>query len=119
MSAIVFSLIAGGLFSLGVFLILRRSAIKALFGLVLLGNATNLVVFVSAGTTRGHAPLIREGTKLEPPYADPLAQALILTAIVISFAVLAFAMVLVRRMYDSLGTDDVDMVMAHEEDDLE
>lgn len=108
---LVLALTIGALYAAGTYLLLSRSTIKLLFGLVLLGNATNLLIFTCARVVRGAAPLILEGEKkLEAPYADPLGQALILTAIVISFGVLAFAMVLVRRGFDSLGTDDTDLM---------
>lgn len=107
--SIVLAILIGALYTAGTYLLLSRNAIRLLFGLVLLGNATNLLVFTCARVVRGEAPLIREGEKtLTAPYADPLGQALILTAIVISFGVLAFAMVLVRRGIDALGTDDTD-----------
>jgi len=105
--------VIGGLYAAGMFLILRRSIVKLVFGLILLGHGTNLLIFVSPGLTRGHPPLIAEGAKtLESPYADPLAQALILTAIVISFAVVAFAVVLLYRVYQTIGTDDMDQMRA-------
>ncbi len=113
---LVLALLVGAFFATGVYLMLRRSTIKLLFGLALIGNGTNLLVFTCAGVVRGHEPLIPAGKeRLEAPYADPLSQALILTAIVISFAVLAFAMVLVKRGYDSFGTDDSDMVVETDE----
>lgn len=117
---LVLAFTIGILYATGTYLLLSRSAIKLLFGLVLLGNATNLLVFTCARVIQGRAPLIREGEKhLMPPYADPLGQALILTAIVISFGVLAFAMVLVRRGYDSLNTDDTDDMTEAAEEGIE
>lgn len=106
----------GALFAAGIYMLLRRSVVKLLFGFVLLGNAVNLVIFTVGGFARGRAPIVAPGgEKLQPPYADPLAQALILTAIVISFGVLAFGMVLVRRVYADLGTDDVDELRSADE----
>lgn len=114
---IVLALTIGGLYATGTYLLLRRSTIKLLFGLVLLGNATNLLVFTCARLVRGKAPLIHSGQKtLEPGTADPLGQALILTAIVISFGVLAFAMILVRRGYDTFDSDDTDDLVEPAED---
>ncbi|MDI9640898.1 NADH-quinone oxidoreductase subunit K [Kamptonema cortianum] len=109
------AILIGVLFGTGTYLMLRRSTTKLLLGLVLLSNATNLVVFTCAKLVRGRAPLIQPGSKsLEAPYADPLGQALILTAIVISFGVLAFAMVLARRGYDAFNTDDTDCMVEEE-----
>lgn len=97
------------LFGCGFYLIMRRSYLKVILGLMLLGHAANLLVFTSAGIVRGPAPLVPEGMTTAPPFgADPVPQALVLTAIVISFGVTAFALVLFRRAYDVLATDDMD-----------
>jgi multicomponent Na+:H+ antiporter subunit C len=97
------------LFTAGFYLILRRSIVKLLLGLVLLSHAANMLIFASAGITRGRAPLVpKDAVAMEGAYADPLPQALILTAIVISFGVIAFAMVLFERAYKVIGTDDLD-----------
>jgi multicomponent Na+:H+ antiporter subunit C len=92
---------------------LRRSLVKIIIGLALLSNAANLLIFTAGGLTRARPPLIAQG-QLRPiePFADPLPQALILTAIVIGFGVLAFAMVLAYRAYTTVGTDDVDKMKA-------
>ena len=100
---ILLAIVAGGLYATALFMLLRRSIVKLVFGLVLLSHGTNLLIFTSGGLTRGKPPLIPAGqTTLEPPYADPVAQALILTAIVISFAVLAFAQPLTAWMVVAL-----------------
>jgi len=66
---------------------------------------------VVSGMTRGAPPLIPEGAEVPlGVVADPLPQALILTAIVIAFGVLAFAVVLIRRAYEVVGTDDLDQM---------
>ena len=101
------------LYSAGFYLMLRRSVVKLIIGLALLGNAANLLIFTASGLTRGRAPLIAPGqTQPGLPIADPLPQALILTAIVIGFGVLAFAMVLVYRTYQITKTDDTDDMTA-------
>ena len=106
---VVLAIVAGVLFAAAVYLMLRRSVLKLALGLSLLANAANLVIFVSAGLTRGEPPLVREG-EVAPPAgaADPLPQAMVLTAIVISFAVLAFTLTLMHRVYQEGGSDDVD-----------
>jgi multicomponent Na+:H+ antiporter subunit C len=110
---VVLALVIGGLYGAGLFMMLRRSITKLLFGLILWGHGTNLLIFVSCGLMRGAPPLIPEGKeRLEMPYADPVAQALILTAIVISFAVVAFTAVLLYRIYRTIGTDDIDQLRA-------
>ena len=105
----VLAIVVGVLYAAGIYLMLRRSIVKLIIGLAFIGNAANLLIFTAAGLTRAQPPLIPLG-ELRPsePFADPLPQALILTAIVIGFAVLAFAMVLVYRTYQTTGTDDLD-----------
>jgi multicomponent Na+:H+ antiporter subunit C len=90
-------------------MLLRRSLVRLVFGLVLLGHAANLLIFTLGGLERGAAPIVAEGaTALPAGHADPLPQALVLTAIVIGFALVAFASILVQRVYASLGTGDLD-----------
>ncbi len=106
---IILAFVIGGLFAASIYMLLRRSLVKLLIGLALLGHATNLLIFTAANLTRGQPPVIQaDATVLMPPYADPLPQALILTAIVISFGVMAFALALAFRAYRSVGTDDLD-----------
>ena len=107
------SIVVGGLFAAGLYLILRRSVVKLIFGLVLLGHAANLLIFTAGGLVRARPPLIPKGELVPAPeFADPVPQALILTAIVISFAVIAFAAVLVQRVYRTAGSGDVDELKA-------
>jgi len=107
--AFVISLTIGGLYAGGLYLILRRSVVKLIIGLALFGHATNLLIFHSAGLTRAKPPLIPQDAKtIEPPFADPVPQALVLTAIVIAFGLQAFALVLLKRTYQTLKTDDLD-----------
>lgn len=92
-------------------MILRRSLVKLLIGLGLLSNSVNLLIFTAAQLTRARSPIIPAGeATLKGPYADPLPQAFILTAIVISFGVTAFAISLAYRAYKTIGTDDIDKI---------
>jgi multicomponent Na+:H+ antiporter subunit C len=92
-----------------VYLLLSHNLVRVLFGLILLSNAANFVIFAAGGMTEGLPPLIGPGeSALSEPYSNPLPQALILTAIVISFGLLAFALVLVYRGYQELGTVNSD-----------
>lgn len=106
----VLALVVGGLYAAGLYLMMRRSITKLIFGLVLLGHAANLLILTAGRLVPGRPPIIAAApqTALEPPYADPLPQALILTAIVIGFGVQAFAIVLIRRTHQTVGTDDLD-----------
>lgn len=101
------AILIGVLFGAAVYLMLRRSIVDLVFGLVLLSHAANLLVFASGGVLRGGPPLVVEAAGR---VADPLPQALVLTAIVISFGLIAFLMVLVAQLYWSSGNDDSDRV---------
>ncbi|WP_237226134.1 Na+/H+ antiporter subunit C [Rubinisphaera sp. JC750] len=110
---VLLAITVGGLYAAGIYMMLRRSVVKLLIGLGLLSHAANLLIFTAGGIVRGRVPVIPEGgTQPLTGIADPLPQALILTAIVISFAVLAFALVLIYRTYQTVGTDDVDRLKA-------
>ena len=103
------SILTGILFAAGIYLLLHRDFVKLIIGIVLLGNATALFVFVAGRVVRNAVPLIDhpEGT---PPdtFADPISQAIILTALVISFGIQAFALVLFKRVYDVHDIDQAD-----------
>jgi multicomponent Na+:H+ antiporter subunit C len=103
------AVVVGGLYAAGIYLMLRRSMVKLVLGLALLGHAANLLLFAAASPQRGRPPIVPEG--LDAPatiVTDPLPQALVLTAIVIGFGVVAFAVVLVRRAHEALDSDDLD-----------
>jgi multicomponent Na+:H+ antiporter subunit C len=103
------AVIVGCLYAAGIYMMLRRSLFKLILGLVLLSHGANLLIFTVGGLTRGQPPVAPPGADAPPaPHADPLPQALILTAIVIGFAVLAFSLALFHRGYQSFGSDDPD-----------
>jgi multicomponent Na+:H+ antiporter subunit C len=105
------ALASGALYAAGIYLMLRRRLAQLIIGLGLLSNGTNLLIFSAGGLTRARPPVIPEGAAaLEPPYADPVPQALVLTAIVIGFGLLAFSLVLAHRVHATMNTDDVDDV---------
>jgi multicomponent Na+:H+ antiporter subunit C len=108
---IVLAFVIGGLYAAAVYMLLRRSLVKLLIGLSLLTHASNLLIFTAARLTRSRPPVIAaDATTVIPPVADPLPQALILTAIVISFGLAAFALALAYRTYRAVGTDDLDQM---------
>ncbi len=103
------AIVTGCLYAAGTYMMLRRSLFKLILGLVLLSHGANLLIFTVGGLTRGHAPVIEKGEIVSDViHADPVPQALILTAIVIGFAVLAFSLTLFHRAYQTLGSDDPD-----------
>src|SRR5688572_17626315 len=117
------AVVVGGLFASGVYLMLRRSVVKLIIGLGLVGHAFNLLIFTVGGLHRGEPPLVpaakpvaaappedrqaaaEAGREAAGETANPLPQALILTAIVIGFAIQAFAMVLGYRTVQAVGRD--------------
>jgi multicomponent Na+:H+ antiporter subunit C len=105
------ALASGVLYAAGVYLMLRRRLAQLIIGLALLSNGTNLLIFTAGGLTRARPPVIPAGLPaLVEPYADPVPQALVLTAIVIGFGLTAFSLVLAHRVHATVGTDDVDDV---------
>lgn len=103
------AILVGVLFAAGVFLILRRNMVKLVVGFIVLGHASNLLVLVAGGLSVASPPLIPEGASIMPePFANPLPQALVLTAIVIGLAVQAFVLVLVCVMIHTNDAWDVE-----------
>lgn len=112
---VVLAVVIGALYAAGLYMMLRRSLLKVVIGLALLSYAANLLIFTINGVTRGAPPLVPEGAmRPTEPFADPLPQALILTAIVISFGVQAFTLVLFKRTYQATETDDLDEIRSTE-----
>lgn len=103
------AIMVGVLVSAAVYLMLARNVLRFLFGLVLISNAANLLIFAAGGLTPEAPPLIPEGAYAPAAgVANALPQALVLTAIVIGFGLFAFALALVFRSYQALGTLDSD-----------
>lgn len=109
------SLLVGLMVGASVYLMLRRSIVRFLFGLILLSNAANLAIFTAGGLTRGAPPIVPEGESAPiSEVANAVPQALVLTAIVISFGLLAFALVLAWQASRALGTVDTDAMRTAE-----
>jgi multicomponent Na+:H+ antiporter subunit C len=103
----VFSLLVGLFFAAGIYLMLSKAIVRILLGIVLFGNAVNLLIFTAGRITREVPPVMSPDMAfLEAGTANPLPQALILTAIVISFCFFSFLLVLAFRTYQEVGTDD-------------
>ncbi len=102
-------LAAGVLVGCGVYLLLERSLSRVIVGLILIGNGVNLIFMVSGGRAGG-PPLV--GTTPTEEMADPLPQAMVLTAIVISLGLSAFVLAMAYRSWQLHGHDEV-------QDDLE
>ncbi|GHB29090.1 Na+/H+ antiporter subunit C [Mongoliitalea lutea] len=109
--------IIGLLHAGGLYMLLRRSMFKMIIGLILLGNGANLLIFLIGRLVKGKPPVIDEGLKVfADAYADPLPQALVLTAIVIGFGLQSFAIILIKRVYNVLETDDLDELNSTDEE---
>lgn len=109
MTELLLAIVVGVLYAAGLYLMMRRNIAKFIIGLALLSHGSTLLIFTASGLSKGKTPIIPPGMDAPVgPIADPLPQALILTAIVISFALLAFALVLFLRTYEEVKTDDMD-----------
>jgi multicomponent Na+:H+ antiporter subunit C len=110
------AILIGLLYSSGLYMMLRRSLVKLIIGLILLSNGANLLIFLLGRITKGKPPIIpEESYHFLDAYADPVPQALILTAIVISFGLQSFAIVLIKRAYKVVKTDDLDQMNSTDE----
>lgn len=111
---LVLSLVVGVLFAGATYLMLRRSVVKLILGLILLSHGVNLLLFLMGdGVVRGDAPFVDAATgAATASSADPLPQALILTAIVISFGFTAFILALAYRANQAVQSDDLDDMTA-------
>mgnify|MGYP002734053554 CR=1 FL=1 len=111
----VFSILVGIFFSVAIYLMLSRNSVRMLLGIAVLGNAVNLTLFTAGRLTREVPPIIGSSEQvLAMNTANPLPQALILTAIVISFSFFCFLLVLTWRAFQTLKTDDTDEMRAAE-----
>jgi len=100
-------IIIGGLTSCGVYLLLSRNLTRMLLGLLLVGNAVNLLILTVGGET-GNPPIKGRTSGTETTTADPLAQGMILTAIVIAMGIAAFVLALTYRSFRLTTQEEVD-----------
>jgi multicomponent Na+:H+ antiporter subunit C len=111
------ALLVGLFVAVAAYLMLSRALVRVLLGIVVLGNAVNLLIFVAGRLTRATPPIVPAGQTVPAGYfANPLPQALILTAIVIGFAMFAFLIVLAFRAYQEMDADDTDHMRLAEPD---
>lgn len=111
---ILMSFVIGILFMSATYLMLSKSLLRIIVGTGLLSHGAHMLILTMGGLKKGAAPLLGENA---PSYTDPIPQALILTAIVISFGVTAFFLVLAYRAYQELGTDNMDRMRGTEGND--
>lgn len=108
------AVVIGILFMAAVYLILSRSLLRVILGTGLLSHGAHLLILTMGGLGGTSPPVLAEGIT---DYADPLPQALILTAIVISFGVTAFILVLFYRTYAEHKTDNMNLMRGNDEHD--
>jgi multicomponent Na+:H+ antiporter subunit C len=102
----LYALVGSGIVGCAIFMILSRNLVRMLLGLSLLATGTNLLLFLAGRIDSEQPPIIEEGARTLGPSADPVAQVLILTAIVIGFALTVMLSVLVLRAWRSQSTVD-------------
>ncbi len=109
MTQFVLAVALGVMFALGTFLVLRRDVVRVVWGVALMSQAANVYLVTMGDPAPGEVvPVLAHGAEPHGPVADPLVQALVLTAIVIGFGTTAFALVLTYRLYEEHGTVDLD-----------
>jgi multicomponent Na+:H+ antiporter subunit C len=108
---IVMSLLIGVIFMSATYLMLSKSLLRVIVGTGLLSHGAHLLLLTMGGLKTGAAPLLGQNADA---YSDPLPQALILTAIVISFGLTALFLVVAYRSYQELGTDNLELMRGKE-----
>jgi multicomponent Na+:H+ antiporter subunit C len=111
---ITLALLAGFLVAAGAYLMMSGKLLPYLFGLTMISNAANLIIFASGRLTYAEPPLVAEGEYVVTGASNALPQALILTAIVIGFGLLVFALALTYRSFYVLRTIEMDEMRACE-----
>lgn len=112
---LLWCVVIAALMAMGIYLMLERHLVRFLFGMMIVSNAINLAIFVSGRLTLGMPPIIKPDELLPAlGTANPLPQALILTAIVIGFGILLFALLLSYRAIQTFTTADMDAIAENE-----
>jgi multicomponent Na+:H+ antiporter subunit C len=111
---IMLALLCGVLVAAGAYLMMSGRTLPYLFGLTMISNAANLLIFAAGRLTFGKPPLVPPDAKSVAGTANALPQALILTAIVIGFGLLVFALTLAYRSFYVMGTTEMDAMRVAE-----
>lgn len=104
---ILIIVLAGILIGASVYLMLSKSLLRIILGTGILSHGILLMLLTMGGLKRGGIPVLDDSVQ---QYADPLPQAMLLTVIVITFALTAYMLVIAIRVYRELGTDDVEQL---------
>jgi multicomponent Na+:H+ antiporter subunit C len=113
---VLLAILVGILYTAGVYMLLRRSILKFIIGVIFLSNATNLLVFLVAGIVPGQPVFLDEAAGATELLADPLPQALVLTAVVIGFGIVVYLLAVKYRLFYETKTDDLDQLKPTEEE---
>jgi multicomponent Na+:H+ antiporter subunit C len=108
------AILAGSLVAAGAYLMMSGRTLPYLFGLTMISNAANVIIFTSGRLTYASPPIVPDGAYAVTGAANALPQALILTAIVIGFGLMVFALALAFRSYYELGTVEMDAMRVAE-----
>lgn len=111
---IVMSILAGILFTTGIYNLLQKQMLRIVIGTALISHGAHLFILTMGQLKTGAPPVLEEGIS---NYTDPLPQALILTSIVISFGVTSLLLVLAYRTSKVNGTDNMDKLRGNEDDE--
>lgn len=109
MTQFVLAAVLGTLFAIGTYLVLRRDVVRVVWGVAIMGQAANVFLVTMGGLSPNRSvPVLLHHGSDHGDVADPLVQALVLTAIVIGFGTTAFALVLTYRAYQETGSIDLE-----------
>jgi|SRR3954451_3478214 multicomponent Na+:H+ antiporter subunit C len=109
----IMSILVGLFFTIGTYLILSKNMLRIILGTSVISHGINLLIMTMGGLKTGSPPLLSEKTL---SFTDAIPQALILTAIVINFAVTALLLVLSYKIYKVYGTDDMEQLRGNEDE---
>lgn len=104
---LLMAIVVGCLFAVGIYLLMSRNMMRVVLGTALITHGANMMLLTSGRLKRGIAPFIPMDGSTVTAFTDPVPQALILTAIVISFASSAFIVVMAYRSYQELDSVDL------------
>ncbi len=102
------TILTGVLVTVATYLILSKNVLRIILGTAIISHAAHLMIMTMGGLKNGQVPIL--GDDSAAVYVDPVPQALILTSIVIGFAVTALLLVLAYRTYQTLGTDSLEQL---------
>lgn len=116
---VFYALCAAAIVGCAIYMVLSRNLLRTLLGLALISTGVNLALFLSGGLSSNQPPIIEEGAQALGESADPVVQALILTAIVIGFALTVVLAAIVIRAWRATGSLDARDLNVPDQKDLD